>query len=105
MLQNKMPIGAYVYMFFFVARRLIRWPQLTRVLTNNFLGNRLLHSLTIGGAYSLRIDLEDFEDEKRYAVYDQFVVGSEDYGFHLTVGGYSGNAGKILPAVAGSPNF
>ncbi len=56
----------------------------------------MLHSITSVGTYSLRIDLEDFDNEKRYAVYDQFAVDSEKNGFRLTVGGYSGNAGKII---------
>ncbi len=56
-------------------------------------GNRLLHSLTSTRNYTLRIDLEDFEGNNRYAVYTQFAVGPEADGFRLTVGGYSGNAG------------
>ena len=35
----------------------------------------------------------DFENNQRYAVYKQFVVGDEKSGYKLTVGGYEGNAG------------
>ncbi len=56
-------------------------------------GNRLLHSLTSSRDYTLRIDLEDFEGHRAFAVYTNFAVGSEADGFRLTVGGYRGNAG------------
>ena len=62
-----------------------------------------MHSLTSVGTYSLRIDLEDFDNEKRYAVYDHFAVDSEANGFRLTVRGYSGNAGKIIKHSLVSP--
>ncbi len=56
-------------------------------------GNRLLHELTSAREYSLRIDLEDFEGNTRYALYSNFAVGPEVYGFHLMVAGYNGTAG------------
>ncbi len=56
-------------------------------------GNRLLHNLTFSRNYSLRVDLEDFENNTAFALYDVFVVNSEADGFRLTVGGYSGTAG------------
>ena len=60
----------------------------------SYSGNRLLHNLTSGTRnYSLRIDMEDFEGETRFALYSQFAVASEEDGFRLTVGGYSGTAG------------
>ncbi len=60
------------------------------------LGNRLLHNLTSARTQSLRIDMEDFEGNTRYAVYSNFAVGSEADGFNLTVSGYSGTAGSCL---------
>ena len=59
-------------------------------------GNRLLHNLTSSRNCSLRIDMEDFEGEARFALYTEFKVGSEEDGFRLTAGGYSGNAGLHL---------
>jgi hypothetical protein len=59
-----------------------------------FLGNEHLHQLTSQGKYSLRVNMGDFENNQRYAVYKQFVVGDEKSGYKLTVGGYVGNAGK-----------
>ncbi len=40
--------------------------------------------------------MEDFEGEARFALYTEFKVGSEEDGFRLTAGGYSGNAGLHL---------
>ena len=57
------------------------------------LGNEHLHQLTVQGKYNLRINMGDFESNQRYAVYSQFVVGDEESGYKLTVGGYQGNAG------------
>ena len=56
-------------------------------------GNRPLHSLTSTRNYSLRVDLVDFDSNTAFAMYDHFTVNSEDDGFRLTVGGYSGTAG------------
>ncbi len=58
-------------------------------------GNRFLHQMTTGTRRrSLRVDLEDFENETRYAEYVVFGIDSENDNFTLHVGGYSGNAGK-----------
>ena len=57
------------------------------------LGNEHLHQLTAQGNYSLRINIGDFDSNQRYAVYSQFVVGDEESGYKLTVGGYEGSAG------------
>lgn len=54
----------------------------------------MLHALTSSRDYTLRIDLEDFESNRAYAVYTLFEVGSECDGFRLTVGSYSGTAGS-----------
>ncbi len=59
----------------------------------NFIsGNRLLHNLTSCRTNSLRVDMRDFDNKMAFAMYDNFVVNSEDDGFRLTVGGYSGTA-------------
>ena len=56
-------------------------------------GNDYLHDLTSQANYTLRCDLEDFEDATRYAVYTHFVVASEGNKYRLSVGGYNGTAG------------
>jgi ficolin len=37
-----------------------------------FLGNEHLHHLTAQGKYNLRINLEDFDNNEKYATYKQF---------------------------------
>ncbi|OPL33492.1 microfibril-associated 4-like glycoprotein, partial [Mytilus galloprovincialis] len=59
----------------------------------HWLGNENLHQLTSQGKYMLRIDMSDFENNHRHAIYSQFSVGSERAGYRLDVTGYSGDAG------------
>ncbi|XP_022107438.1 ficolin-2-like [Acanthaster planci] len=61
-----------------------------------WLGNDNLHRLTAQGEYRLRVDLEDFGDNTRYAEYDTFRVASGRENYQLTVGGYTGTAGDSL---------
>lgn len=42
----------------------------------------------------LRIDMSDFGNSKRHAVYSKFSVGSESSGYKLDITGYSGDAGN-----------
>ena len=67
------------------------WPGLEKI-----------HCLTINGSASkLRVDLEDFEGEKRYAKYNLFqVLDSAKCKYQAWPGGYNGNAGHAL---AGQP--
>ena len=48
--------------------------------------------------YELRVDLEDFDGEKRYAVYQDFRISSESDGYRLKGGSYTGNAGDSMTA-------
>ena len=62
-------------------------------LDNEFwLGLSKIHRLTKIDS-SLRVDLEDFNQNTRYAHYDTFSVGDASTEYVLTVGGYSGTAG------------
>ncbi|XP_039256378.2 microfibril-associated glycoprotein 4-like [Styela clava] len=58
-----------------------------------WIGLRNLHKLTSSANYRLRIDLENWEGESRYAVYEKFAVKSEKNNFELEVSAYTGNAG------------
>ncbi|KAG8004262.1 Fibrinogen-like protein 1 [Nibea albiflora] len=49
-----------------------------------------------GGNYSLRINLEDFDGNQRYAEYKNFKVASEKDHYQLTFGTYEGTAGDAL---------
>lgn len=44
----------------------------------------------------LRIDLQRFNGDKAYALYSIFEVGDEINKYKLSVGGYTGTAGKSL---------
>ncbi|OXA40014.1 Techylectin-5B [Folsomia candida] len=61
-----------------------------------WLGLKTIHELTMEGYTQLRVDLEDWNGEKRYAMYDVFkVTGTQDK-YRLTVAGYTGTAGDSL---------
>ena len=55
-----------------------------------WLGLDKIHRLSKSGLNVLRVDLEDFEKETRYAVYNKFAIANESDYYRLTVGDYSG---------------
>lgn len=57
-------------------------------------GNKYTNILTSSGKYELRVNMIDKNKKKWYAVYKTFIVGDPTSKYTLTVGGYSGNAGK-----------
>ncbi|XP_044006364.1 angiopoietin-4 [Aphidius gifuensis] len=61
-----------------------------------WLGNENIYMLTNNDDYSLRVELEDFEGNKRYAQYSHFKVYSEGEYYKLEIDGYEGNAGDSL---------
>ncbi|XP_022107436.1 ficolin-2-like isoform X2 [Acanthaster planci] len=61
-----------------------------------WLGNDNLHRLTAQGVYRLRVDLEDFENNTAYAVYNTFRVADGRNNYRLRVARYSGTAGNSL---------
>ena len=44
----------------------------------------------------LRVDLEDWENNRAYALYKEFSIGNQSNEYTLTIGGYEGNAGDSL---------
>lgn len=60
-----------------------------------WLGNKYLHTLTTEPT-ELRIDLRDWDDEERFAIYSTFSIGDADSKYTLYADGYSGNAGDSL---------
>ena len=61
-----------------------------------WLGLEKIHRITASRNYKLRIDLEDFEGNKRFADYSLFRVGNEREWYLLKIGSYSGNAGDSM---------
>ena len=59
-------------------------------------GNRALFDLTSRGDYKLVVDLNFTNGDVRQAVYDTFKVAGPDDFYRLTVGGFSGNAGRRI---------
>ncbi|XP_041375041.1 ficolin-3-like [Gigantopelta aegis] len=64
--------------------------------TEFWLGNEIIHQITSRAVYELRIELEDFEGNMRYAMYSPFSLGSEAENYTLHIGSYSGDAGDAL---------
>jgi len=68
----------------------------TREATIYWLGNDLLHQLTINDRYKLRFDLQALDGIWYYAEYSRFTVSSKASNYTMQVSGYSGNAGDSL---------
>ncbi|XP_056156439.1 LOW QUALITY PROTEIN: fibroleukin [Lampris incognitus] len=62
----------------------------------HWLGNAALQALTSTGQHQLRVELEDWYQQKRQATYSSFKVASEAQRYRLTAREYSGNAGNAL---------
>lgn len=43
----------------------------------------------------MRVDMQNFKSDKRYAKYSTFKIGDAGCKYKLTVGGFSGNAGRF----------
>ncbi|XP_061398051.1 angiopoietin-4 [Musca vetustissima] len=61
-----------------------------------WLGNENIYMLTNNEDYILRVELEDFEGNKRFAQYSHFKIHSEADYYKLEIDGYEGNAGDSL---------
>ncbi|XP_039763647.1 angiopoietin-related protein 2 isoform X3 [Pararge aegeria] len=61
-----------------------------------WLGNENIYMLTNNDDYMLRVELEDFDGNKRYAQYSHFKIYSEAEYYKLEIEGYEGNAGDSL---------
>ena len=60
-----------------------------------WLGLDNIHRLTNSDTFKLRVDLEDWEGETRYAVYDMIAIRDEVSKYRLRLGSYSGTSYKI----------
>ncbi|KAL9982263.1 hypothetical protein ACROYT_G004288 [Oculina patagonica] len=66
-----------------------------------WLGNDNLHRLTAADDVMLRVDLEDFDGDIRYAEYTTFKEADEGDKYRLLIGGYSGTAGDSMAYQSG----
>ncbi|XP_077974357.1 uncharacterized protein LOC120346989 [Styela clava] len=64
--------------------------------TEFWFGLDKLHYLTSSQTYELRIDMENFNGEKRFAKYRKFQIASSSEKYKLTIGEYSGDAGNSI---------
>uniref|UniRef100_A0A8D0T246 Fibrinogen C-terminal domain-containing protein n=1 Tax=Sus scrofa TaxID=9823 RepID=A0A8D0T246_PIG len=71
----------------------------------HWLGNEVVHQLTSRAAYSLRVELQDWEGNEAYAQYEHFQLGSEGQLYRLSLNGYSGSAGRQSSLVLQGTNF
>ncbi|XP_052699741.1 microfibril-associated glycoprotein 4-like isoform X1 [Crassostrea angulata] len=82
-----------------------KWEEYQRgfgnVSAEHWLGNQILHEITVHRLYELRVNLEDFAGNKRFAKYSHFRIGNEADGYRLTLSGYTGNAGDSLDTARG----
>ena len=62
-------------------------------------GNDAIHSLTNHGKSEMRVQLQDFDDSFRFALYTNVTVGSADSNYTMNIGGYYGNAGMNQRAI------
>ncbi|KAM4664112.1 ficolin-2-like [Discoglossus pictus] len=66
-------------------------------LSDFWLGNDNLHSLTSTGTFQLRIDLTDFDNQYSFATYNSFRISEELENYKLSLGSFTGgNAGNSL---------
>ncbi|XP_050964061.1 microfibril-associated glycoprotein 4-like [Labeo rohita] len=77
------------------------WNQYKRGFGNvegeYWLGLENMYQLTCNRSYLLRVDLEDFDGNKVFALYSSFSVGPEADGYRLHVSGFTdGGAGDSL---------
>ncbi|XP_069138042.1 ryncolin-1-like [Argopecten irradians] len=66
-----------------------------------WLGNQYIHYLTSSDWYSLRVDMEDFNNNKAYAQYQVFSIGNAESRYRAFVDGYSGDAGNDMSLCSG----
>jgi len=72
-------------------------PCCFALLSLSCTGNDNLHLLTNDVRQQLRIDMEDWEGNTRYAEYNNFIVGSEQEMYKLSsLGVYSGDASQCI---------
>ena len=57
-------------------------------------GLEYIHQLTQSGDYEMRVDLQDWANETRWAKYEHFSLTNEEHNYTLSLGDYEGTAGQ-----------
>ena len=57
-------------------------------------GNDVIYEITSRGTYKLKVRLTDWDNVTKLANYTTFRISDESDNYRLTIGGYSGDAGK-----------
>ncbi|XP_070805979.1 angiopoietin-2-like [Pituophis catenifer annectens] len=70
-----------------------------------WLGNHFIHLFTTQNRYSLRIKLQDWENNEAYSAFEHFQVGSEEQNYRLYARRYSGTAGLTSSLSLSGTNF
>ncbi|XP_029708118.2 ficolin-3-like [Aedes albopictus] len=55
-----------------------------------WMGLERMHQLTEGKSYELVVEMQDFQDNYKYAAYDKFAVGPEEERYPLDLGKFNG---------------
>ena len=74
------------------------------LLTNHWLGLETLYKMTGNASenqFEMRVDLEDFEGNTAYALYQGFSISSEDKNYSLSISSYNGTASDGMTDAAG----
>ncbi|XP_071494412.1 ficolin-2-like [Diadema antillarum] len=66
------------------------------VVNEHWLGNERVYRIVRQKLYQLRVDLEDFDGERRHAEYLTIRLGNEHQNYVIKLGPYSGDAGNGL---------
>ncbi|XP_072120372.1 fibrinogen like 1B isoform X1 [Mobula birostris] len=61
-----------------------------------WLGNENIYQILAAGRYIIKIDLTDWNGEKRYTTYEKINISDEEDKYRLTFARYSGTAGDAL---------
>ena len=70
-----------------------------------WLGLHNLHRLIQSGTWAFRVDLEDFEGNLAYAIYNSFHIGDAESNYRLSIGSYSGTAGDSMAGIYSHNNM
>ena len=74
------------------------------LLTNHWLGLETLYKMTGNASenqFEMRVDLEDFEGNTAYALYQGFSISSEEKNYSLSISSYNGTASDGMTDAAG----